>query len=371
MHCYCSICRKTAGGGGYAINLGGEAETLSVKGKRSLKVYRARLEDGSESPAERRFCGRCGSALWVWDPRWPALIHPFASAIDSALPAPPERCHIMVEYAPGLGQDPVGQAGPAFSRVSGSVARGLASEPRSPRPVMVQVPIGRLLGIRTPWHGKPTARGKRMTSQGTQGGTVKALWRYPVKSMAGTKLDEPLVTEGGILGDRAYAVIDRASGRVGSAKTPKKWVGLMTLAAEFMRPPEAGAPPPPVRIVWPDGATVTSDGGDADSRLSETLGRPVTLTTERPEAPSLERLDPLAAEETIVDIGELMMAGRFSDYAGAPPHDHGNPRAACRASPGIDVQCPALPSQCDDRTARGGERLRRERLGRARDRDWR
>ena len=52
-----------------------------------------------------------------------------------------------------------------------------------------------------------------------------------------------------------------------------------------------------------------------DARLSETLGRPVTLTTERPEAPSLERLDPLAAEETIVDIGELMMAGRFSDYA--------------------------------------------------------
>ena len=71
MYCYCSICRKTAGGGGAAINLGGEAETLSVTGKRHLRVYRARLEDGDESPAERRFCGRCGSALWVWDPRWP------------------------------------------------------------------------------------------------------------------------------------------------------------------------------------------------------------------------------------------------------------------------------------------------------------
>ena len=147
------------------------------------------------------------------------------------------------------------------------------------------------------------------------GGSVKALWRYPVKSMAGTKIDEALVTEGGILGDRAYAVIDRASGRVGSAKTPKKWAGLMTLAADFVQPPEAGAPLPPVRIVWPDGTAVTSDGGDPDARLSETLGRPVTLTTERPEAPSLERLDPLAEEETIVDIGALMMAGRFSDYA--------------------------------------------------------
>ncbi len=154
-----------------------------------------------------------------------------------------------------------------------------------------------------------------MASQGTNGGTVKALWRYPVKSMAGNKLDEAAVTEGGILGDRAYAVIDGTSGRVGSAKTPKKWAALMALAADFVTPPKAGAPLPPVRIVWPDGTAAVSDGGDADARLSETLGRPVTLTTERPETVSLERLDPLADEETIVDIGELMMAGRFSDYA--------------------------------------------------------
>ena len=154
-----------------------------------------------------------------------------------------------------------------------------------------------------------------MASQGTDGGTVKALWRYPVKSMAGNKLDEAAITEGGILGDRAYAVIDGTSGRVGSAKTPKKWAALMSLAADFTSPPEPGAPLPPVRIVWPDGTTAASDGGDADARLSETLGRPVTLTAERPETVSLERLDPLADEETIVDIGELMMAGRFSDYA--------------------------------------------------------
>ena len=155
-----------------------------------------------------------------------------------------------------------------------------------------------------------------MASQGTAaGGTVKALWRYPVKSMAGTKLDEALVTEGGILGDRAYAVIDATSGRVGSAKTPRKWAKLMALAADFVEPPEPGVTLPPVRIVWPDGTAVASDAGDVDMRLSETLGRSVTLTAERPEAPSLERLDPLAAEETIVDIGELMMAGRFSDYA--------------------------------------------------------
>ena len=52
--------------------------------------------DGEESPAERRFCARCGSALWVSDPRWPDLVHPFASAIDTPLPEPPECEHIML-----------------------------------------------------------------------------------------------------------------------------------------------------------------------------------------------------------------------------------------------------------------------------------
>ena len=99
--CYCSICRKTAGSGGYGINLGGVAASLSVSGGEHLSVYRALLldDDGErrESPAERRFCAHCGSALWVWDPRWPVLIHPFASAIDTPLPVPPERVHLMLD----------------------------------------------------------------------------------------------------------------------------------------------------------------------------------------------------------------------------------------------------------------------------------
>ena len=69
------------------------------------------------------------------------------------------------------------------------------------------------------------------------GGTVKALWRYPVKSMAGAGLEDAPIDEGGISGDRAYAVIDRTSGRVGSAKHPKKWAGLIALAADFIAPP--------------------------------------------------------------------------------------------------------------------------------------
>jgi len=71
--CYCSICRKTAGSGGYGINLGGEAASLHVVGEAHITVYRALLPEPdsgelTESPAERRFCRHCGSALWVWDP---------------------------------------------------------------------------------------------------------------------------------------------------------------------------------------------------------------------------------------------------------------------------------------------------------------
>lgn len=95
LRCYCSICRKTAGGGGYAINLGARADTLKVEGARHISVFHARI-DGVESEGERRFCRRCGSALWVYDPRWPALVHPFASAIDSDLPAAPEQVHMML-----------------------------------------------------------------------------------------------------------------------------------------------------------------------------------------------------------------------------------------------------------------------------------
>tara|TARA_R110002095_G_scaffold16889_1_gene20172 strand:- start:690 stop:1160 length:471 start_codon:yes stop_codon:yes gene_type:complete len=94
-YCYCSICRKTQGGGGFAINLGGDAGSLSVEGEENISVYQVKLEEGL-SPAKRHFCKSCGSALWVYDPRWPELVHPFASAIDTELPTAPERTHLMV-----------------------------------------------------------------------------------------------------------------------------------------------------------------------------------------------------------------------------------------------------------------------------------
>ncbi len=112
--CYCSICRKTAGGGGYAINIMAEAASLEVEGEEHITVYRAAKNDREAYEADglgfsrRHFCSRCGSALWVHNPTWPDLIHPFASAIDTALPSPPERYAIMTEHAAEWADIPAG-----------------------------------------------------------------------------------------------------------------------------------------------------------------------------------------------------------------------------------------------------------------------
>jgi hypothetical protein len=110
MRCYCSICRKTAGGGGYAVNIMGLADSLTVLGKEHLQVYRAKLESGGESSGERHFCGICGSALWMSDPRWPELVHPFASAIDTPLPPPPEQVYMLEAYRPAWADAPASPA---------------------------------------------------------------------------------------------------------------------------------------------------------------------------------------------------------------------------------------------------------------------
>jgi hypothetical protein len=104
--CYCTICRKTAGGGGFAINLGGISASLQVrKGRRHIGVFRAEIRDErghcETGTGERNFCRRCASALWLYDPTWPDLIHPFASVIDTDLPKPPMRVHLMLRYKAG------------------------------------------------------------------------------------------------------------------------------------------------------------------------------------------------------------------------------------------------------------------------------
>ncbi len=153
-------------------------------------------------------------------------------------------------------------------------------------------------------------------SQGALGSVV-SLWRYPVKSMMGEELNRSDVTNRGLLGDRAYALVDPSNGKVVSAKNPRKWPNLFDFRAAFPEPPRAGEPLPPLRITLPDGTMLGSDDSDCEQKVSGALGREVTLESSARGTPSLEEYWPdmegLDYRETVTD--EAMRAGTFFDLA--------------------------------------------------------
>lgn len=171
-----------------------------------------------------------------------------------------------------------------------------------------------------------------MSNTSDNAGSVVALWRYPVKSMMGEELNSSAVTERGLFGDRAYALIDSADGKVASAKNPRKWGNLFEFRAAFVEPPRRGERLPPVRITLPDGTLVSNGQGDIDRILSEAVGREVTLKSREPgqeevvettfpnpwmENPSLEEYWPdmegLTHRDAVTD--EKMPEGTFFDCA--------------------------------------------------------
>jgi hypothetical protein len=126
----------------------------------------------------------------------------------------------------------------------------------------------------------------------TNVGTITAVWRFPVKSMMGELVDASAVTEQGLLGDRAYALVDAETGKVASAKNPKRWPNLFDCQAQFTEPPESSRELPPVRITLPDGSTVSSDDPDVNDVLSAVVGRRVALEHTAPAEPVLEEYWP-------------------------------------------------------------------------------
>ncbi len=125
MRCYCSICRMTAGSGGYAINLSGRFQTMKVSGGEYMSAYRVekrRTEHGAQAPEDelttttRAFCKECSTVLWVYSPEWPELIHPFAGVISTPLPKPPETVHVMLDFKPDWVEVPSGDGHVHFER---------------------------------------------------------------------------------------------------------------------------------------------------------------------------------------------------------------------------------------------------------------
>jgi uncharacterized protein len=153
------------------------------------------------------------------------------------------------------------------------------------------------------------------------GGSVVGLWRYPVKSMMGEELNAAEVTERGLVGDRAFAVVDPATGKVAGAKHPRKWGNFFDFRAAYVEPPKAGSKLPAVRLTLPDGTVVTSDQPDLEQLLSTALGRDVAFA----EARHAEESTGAIAEEYFPDMPGLehrdtvtdweMPAGTFFDLA--------------------------------------------------------
>src|SRR5580698_5548990 len=93
---------------------------------------------------------------------------------------------------------------------------------------------------------------EKLISDGSVG-SVLTLWRYPIKSMLGEQIPSGRFIERGLAGDRAYALIDRESGKIASAKNPRKWFRLVTFTAQAIEEPAEDGRPPKVAITFPDG----------------------------------------------------------------------------------------------------------------------
>jgi uncharacterized protein YcbX len=153
-------------------------------------------------------------------------------------------------------------------------------------------------------------------------GTIGALWRFPVKSMLGEQLDAADLNEGGIVGDRAYALRDRDTGKVASAKHPKLWPNLLACRAAFVEPPRPGDELPPVRIELADGNSVLSDAADVDAVLSRFFGRNVELARAAQNGytidqyhPDEENYDPDGHRDEVV---EAQLGAAFFNERGLP-----------------------------------------------------
>ncbi|HUN60092.1 MAG TPA: MOSC domain-containing protein [Candidatus Binataceae bacterium] len=146
-------------------------------------------------------------------------------------------------------------------------------------------------------------------------GSVLTIWRYPIKSMQGEEVSSSRFNERGLLGDRAYALIEHSTGKIASAKNPRKWFRLFTFSARMAEEPEEQAELPRVVITFPNGTQVYSDQPDIDAILSGALERDITLCTQVPDIPQLEKfwpdIDSAAKQEPVTE--EEIPTGTFFD----------------------------------------------------------
>jgi len=143
-------------------------------------------------------------------------------------------------------------------------------------------------------------------------GHVRELWRFPVKSMRGERLERAEVAAAGLVGDRAWALLDAATGKPVSAKHTNEFPGLMDFGASYTEPPQAGGAIPEVVITLPDGSNASSEAGQAEKALADWFGREVRLVRHEAESSFLDAYPlSLVTTSTLSTLGQLAPDSRF------------------------------------------------------------
>lgn len=161
-------------------------------------------------------------------------------------------------------------------------------------------------------------------------GTVKRLWRFPVKSMLGEEIESAEVIWSGFYGNRCYALVDPESSRLVSAKNPLKWGRAFSCSSTLLgggkAPSDGRRGQPAVRVTLPDGRSydiAEGDFGSAEAALSELFRRKITFTAARAEPQELrfEQYHPEIDEDplrgtTVESVRPVSsQAGTFTDKA--------------------------------------------------------
>jgi uncharacterized protein YcbX len=132
-------------------------------------------------------------------------------------------------------------------------------------------------------------------------GTIQEIWRYPVKSMAGERLNTTTVDELGIPADRGWAVRDEIKSEI---KTGTRIPRLMQCAAQYREEPVNGNIPH-VEITFPDGSSVHSDDPNVNSRLSSALEHEVKLWPRQPATNKEHYRRPGLAARIIAPLADI------------------------------------------------------------------
>jgi uncharacterized protein YcbX len=113
-------------------------------------------------------------------------------------------------------------------------------------------------------------------------GTLRALRRYPVKSMAGEDLEQVFVSYAGLVGDRVYAYVDNNNRSSFPWMTGRQGHEMILYKPRFLQSPDAAEERPAaerfqVEVMTPEGEKFRLGEPRFDQHIEKRFGRSVSL----------------------------------------------------------------------------------------------